>query len=266
MRKLVVLLIFFFAVVSPKSHAQENKDFKAFAKKEKLLMLKAYGVNDIAGYRKHLDDFLAGYNKLNDKEKKSYSFNLYEANYLMACAYAKARDKKNALDYIVKSKDEDYSELMNDHDLDILRKEPRFIKLLEAAKKKSSSYQPPSEKAKVSSRSNTDYESVMEKFKTFYNKLKADSVDNMFSNPERMKSFLSAEELGRLQKEYGVMISYKYVAQDDGDGQQDVALFKMVFDKSVHMMGISIDKNNKLLNFRFETSSPNIDKLLAKEL
>jgi hypothetical protein len=103
----------------------------------------------------------------------------------------------------------------------------------------------------------------MEQFKNYYNNKRADNIVNMFSDPGEMKSFFTPESLDRLMNDYGKMISYKYVARDDGDGDSNVALFKTVFDKSVHMFGISINENNKMETFRFETSSSYIDKLLA---
>ena len=123
-----------------KTTAQENNEFSAFAKTEKILMLKAYAHKDIAGYRKNLDIFLARYDTLNDKNKRMYSWELDEEYYLLACAYAHAGNKKNALDYLEKSNDDDYDELKNDHDLDNLRKEPKFIKMLAAAKEKKAGY------------------------------------------------------------------------------------------------------------------------------
>jgi hypothetical protein len=527
MNKLIVLFIFLFAGISVKCQAQDNNDFHAFEKKEKNLMLNAYGKNDITAYRKHLDEFIAGYNKLSEKEKGRHSFTLNEEYYLLACLYANARDRKNAIVYLEKSKDDDYDELLSDHDLDNLRREPQFIKMLDAAKNKKSKFQitlqkapaynanekdelpafsyqsaddpnlaalriswnldsiagkgndlsqminlmewvhnsikhdgskgnpdtknamsliaecrqgktlncrglgivlnevylaeglksryitcmpkdtadkdchvitmvwssslkkwvwmdptfmayvmnengellgieevrerlirnkplilnpdanwnhntsqtksdylgsymsknlyklecplsseynyetpgdgksrsymqlmpgndkpvaemkndkhgaagyklvytnnpktfwvaPPAHtKKSVAVKSNADYEQVMEQFKNYYNNKRADNIVNMFSDPGEMKSFFTPESLDRLMNDYGKMISYKYVARDDGDGDSNVALFKTVFDKSVHMFGISINENNKMETFRFETSSSYIDKLLA---
>lgn len=107
------------------------------------------------------------------------------------------------------------------------------------------------------------YEQVMGRFKNFYNDKLADSVVNMFSDPADMKSFYTQQMQEELMKDYGRIISFKYMAMEDSSS--DVALFKMVCEKSVHMMGISINEKNKLGTFRFETSSPFIDKLLAKE-
>ena len=115
---------------------------------------------------------------------------------------------------------------------------------------------------------NADYENVLAKFKNFYNQNQTDSICDMFSDTwgDRKKSLWTADRNKNIKDEYGNMISYKYIATDDGDGDNDVILFKTVFDNSVHMLGISIDKNNKIVTFRFETSSPYIDKLLAKEM
>jgi hypothetical protein len=113
-----------------------------------------------------------------------------------------------------------------------------------------------------------EYEHVIEQFKNYYTRQSADSISNMFSDiwGAQKKSLFTAQYLSDILKDYGAMISYQYLDRDSGDGDNDVALFKVVFDKSVHVMGISLDKSNKIENFRFETSSPYIDKLLAKAL
>lgn len=115
-------------------------------------------------------------------------------------------------------------------------------------------------------KSETDYEKVMEQFKGYYNQQQADNIVNMFSNPEQMKGFMNSKMVDELMKDYGKLISFKFLGLEGDNKYEDVALFKMVCEKSVHVMGISIDKDNKLGTFRFETSSTYIDKLLAKEL
>ena len=510
------------------SQAQDNNDFKAFAKREKGLMLKAYANKDIASYRKALNDFHTRFDKLSDKEKANFKWDVAEEYYILACVYALHSDTKNAMDYLEKSEDYDYTELLKDHDLDNLRHDSRFKKYIDKAKNTGSSFQiilqkapaynqnekdnipaftyqapddpnlkalktsynldsiagkgndisqiinlmewvhyliphdgskgnpkiknamsliteckqnnktlncrglgillnevylaegfksrfitcmpkdttdndchvitmvwsnslnkwlwmdptfmayimddkgallsiaevrerlinnkplilnpdanrnhetsqtisdylgyyisknlyklecpvnsqynyetpedgkqrayiqlipgntkpatsvtknehgmatytryytnnpasfwaaPTSDMTPATSRSRANYEQVMEKFKNYYNEQLVDSIVNMFANPAEMKSFFSAKVMEHFNNDYGKMISYKYIGTDDVDGNND-ALFKMVFDKSVHMMGISIDPNNKLENFRFQTSSSYIDKLLAKE-
>ena len=112
------------------------------------------------------------------------------------------------------------------------------------------------------------YVQVMRQFKVYYNAHNAEEIDNMFSDTwgDRKKSLYTTKVLDEQMKQYGKLISFKYMGQDEGDRYQAIALFKMVFEKSVHVMGISIHKDHKLGTFRPETSSPYIDKLLAKEL
>ncbi len=124
--------------------------------------------------------------------------------------------------------------------------------------------QEPAAKQTVAALQPADYEQAMGRFRIFYNGQQADSVACLFPNPEEMKGFLGKDALQELMNGYGKMISYKYMGMESA--KSDVALFKMVFEKSTHAMGISLDGNHKMGTFRFETSSSSIDKMLAKEL
>jgi len=532
MKTLTIAILILLTGTFATCFAQDSKEFHDYANKEKSLMLKAYAKHDIAGYRKNLNDFLARYNKLNDKEKKNFKWYVDEDYYILADLYALAGDKKNALACLEKSKNYDYNDLVRDHDLDNVRKDPQFVKLLKSLKNPKSKYlltlqqapkynnneenklpaftyqspddanlaalkntyhldsiagkgndisqiinlmewvhyliphdgskgnpkiknalsfisecrqnnktlncrglaiilnevylaegfksrfvtclpkdtadqdchvitivwsaslkkwvwmdptfmayvmnengellsieevrdrlinnkplilnpdanrnhatsqtksdylgyymaknlyklecpvnsqynyetpeegkarayvqllpgnaTPPTETdhnkhgittytlyytnnpktfwaappagitPAIVTHTQADYEHVLEKFKNCYNNNEADSICNMFSDDwgERKKSMWSEEINNNLMADYGKIISYKYMAMDDGDGDNDVALFKIVCEKSVHVMGISLDKNNKIGTSRPETSSPYIDKLLAKE-
>ena len=44
----------------------------------------------------------------------------------------------------------------------------------------------------------------------------------------------------------------------------DLLLYRVVFEKSTHAMGLSLDKKSKLLTFRFKTTSDAIEKLLQQ--
>ncbi len=533
--KKVCFFLMLFAATFTNTYGQEN-DFHAYAKKEKIHMLKAYAQKDVAGFQKYLNEFVAKYATLNDKDRERYKFELQEEYYLMACTYAVKGDKKIAIDYLFKSENYDYDELTQDRDLDHLRKEPRFLKFLADSKKPRSEYTTTLQKAEaynadekyevpaftyqsandpnlaalkiafnldsvagngddvskiinlmewvhylvphdgskgnpqvknamsmikeckkdgktlncrglaillnevylaegfksrfvtclpkdindndchvinvvwspslkkwlwmdptfmayvmnedggllsieevrarliagkplilnpdanrnhavrqtisdylgyymsknlyklecpISSeynyetkgdnkatayvallpgkthpapesqkdkhgvatyqlyftnspaafwaappaneipvkpediaRSVTDYEQVMAQYKTCYNRENTSGLTNLVSDDwgEHKKTIFRSDRITDDMKGYGRLIEFKYLAQDDGDNNHDVALFKVTYDKSVHVMGISLDKNNKMLTIRGETSSTYIDKLLAREL
>jgi hypothetical protein len=123
------------------------------------------------------------------------------------------------------------------------------------------------------SQTKADYEQVVGKFMKFYNaKSMPDSIINMYADMwKKMKKHLWTTELNQeLLNKYGTMQSYKYLElykPSNGDGGGDgLAFFKVVFTKSIHVMGIALDKKNKLVTFRFDTSSPHIDSLLKKNM
>jgi len=535
MKKIIIAIVFLVLGTFIKSFAQASGQMSDHIQKAKILMLKDYAAKNATGFRKHLDEFLAWYNKQADKEKETHKWFIEEQYYLLADTYALAGDKKNALDYLEKSENYDIDDLNNDHDLDCLRKEPRYVKFENDAKKMRSSalttlqkspkynidekdklpeftYQqadnqnlvalkttynldsiagkgddvskiinlmewvhylvphdgskgnpeqknaqsfiaeckrnnktlncrglgillnevylaegfksrfvtclpkdtadndchvitmvwaaslkkwvwmdptfmayvmdetgellsieevrdrlindkplilnpdanrnhaasqskndylgwymaknlyklqcpvsseynyetkeagktrtyvellPGSDKpapqitkddkgnptfaeyytnsAKAfwappmaataaanakTSRTTADYEEVMGNFKKFYNNQQTDSIVNMFESPEQTKDWFTKDMLDGLVKDYGKMVSYKYLTLTEVYPDEDygVAIFKIEYDRSIVTMGISLNKNNKMGTFRFSTSSPYIDKQLAKEL
>lgn len=120
------------------------------------------------------------------------------------------------------------------------------------------------------SQTQKDYENVVGKFMKFYNLNKPDSIINLYSDSwgETKKKLWDVKKTNDLTERYGRMKSYKYLElyrDGTGDGGGDgLAFFKVVFTKSTHVMGITLDKQNYLLTFRFKTSSPHIDSLLER--
>ncbi len=279
MTKLIIAIIFLLIGIPAVSKAQEEDAFKEFANAEKIQMLKAYAKKDATLFQKHLEQLTSKYERLNATDQQKYVWEQWmikEEYYLMADLYALAGEKEKAIRYLEKSENYDYMDLTTDHDLDNIRKDERFNKFLDSAKIKESKMQAYRQNA---DKSGVKYEppaampvsvyvQVMRQFKVYYNAHNAEEIDNMFSDTwgDRKKSLYTTKVLDEQMKQYGKLISFKYMGQDEGDRYQAIALFKMVFEKSVHVMGISIHKDHKLGTFRPETSSPYIDKLLAKEL
>lgn len=112
------------------------------------------------------------------------------------------------------------------------------------------------------SQTRADYEAAINKFQGFYNHFEPDSICNMFAHysgkPEAC--LYNKEHLLSLAKQYGRMKSYQYYIQKDS-----IALFKIEFIRSMHIMAISLNKQNKLETLLFKTTTTYIDSLLAKK-
>lgn len=109
---------------------------------------------------------------------------------------------------------------------------------------------------------------VMSRFQRFYNAKMDDSIRAMFSKtwgatPEKLKQVWEDGSAGGLHKDYGKIISIKYIGEMDDD--PSTKLYKVVTDKDTHATGISLDEENRFLNFRFHTSSDHINKLMGKD-
>ncbi len=107
-----------------------------------------------------------------------------------------------------------------------------------------------------------DYDNVVGKFMKFYNNDQPDSICDLFaiSWGEARETLWTAEKLKKIKDEFGMMKSYKYMDSKPGG----LLLYKVVFEKSTHAMGLSLDKKSKLLTFRFKTTSDSIEELLRQ--
>ena len=134
MKKSSAILIIFFTATIARSLAQD-KDFGQFAQQHDSMMVAAYKAKDITAYHKYLDDFLSRYNNLDARDREDYKEFRDGDYYNLSCAYSLLGDKSNALDYLEKSEYYDYEHLQQDHDMDNIRNEQRFIKFLDEAKR-----------------------------------------------------------------------------------------------------------------------------------
>jgi hypothetical protein len=111
--------------------------------------------------------------------------------------------------------------------------------------------------------SHANQDAEMSRFRKFYNARMDDSIRNMFSESWAnmpKEQLWSTGECTDLQKKYGEIKTFIYIGEMDDD--PTVKLYKVVTTKKTYATGLSIDKNNKLETFRFDTSSPYINKLL----
>lgn len=107
-----------------------------------------------------------------------------------------------------------------------------------------------------------DYENVVDKFMTFYNNNQPDSICDLYSDSwgKTRKALWTSEIIKNLKDKFGMMKSYKYMDGKPGN----LLLYKVVFEKSTHAMGLVLDKKSKLLTFRFKTTSYSIENLLQQ--
>lgn len=138
MKKMIIAVVALLTANFAK--AQGVNDFNAFAGNKDSLMHAAYEAKDVPAYLKQLSEYMAAYNKLSASDREDYRGNLATDYYNLSCTYALVGDKKNALDYLEKSAYYNYDHLLQDHDIDTLRNEQRFIKFLDVAKRRRDLY------------------------------------------------------------------------------------------------------------------------------
>ncbi len=110
-------------------------EFSNYANKQDSLMRIAYQNLDTATYGKILDKFVLSYNKLDKKTQIAFEPLLSGVYYNFSCTYSLVGNNQKALEYLEKSKFNDYGHLLVDTDLDNIRKEKRFVDCLNYAKK-----------------------------------------------------------------------------------------------------------------------------------
>jgi hypothetical protein len=111
-----------------------NNPFEVFAEKQSPLFEKAYQQKDPATYKQLLDDFMKKYELLDSTEQKNYSGYLQNALYNLCCTYSLLNNKTLALQYLKKAIAAgyaNYSHAQADKDLDNIRHETTFKKMLE---------------------------------------------------------------------------------------------------------------------------------------
>jgi hypothetical protein len=131
---LSVLLLWCLTLVA---HA-ENKEFESFAREQSQLMQKAYEKKDTKAYDELLLTFVSRYEKLTAEDKKFYLGYLTNAYYNLSCAYSLLNQKKEAITYLDKSIKAgylNYAHILEDTDLDNIRKDAGYRTLVEPLRK-----------------------------------------------------------------------------------------------------------------------------------
>ena len=111
------------------------------------------------------------------------------------------------------------------------------------------------------SQTKEDYDHAVKKIGKYYNLKQVDSLLNMYSDktPRSEKSIWTGKEIDELKIRNGKMTSYEYAGQENG-----ITLYTVGYARSTYMMGLVLDKENKLSVFHFKMSSPYIDSLLQQ--
>lgn len=116
------------------SQEMANKEFQEHARVMDSTMMKAYNDRDTKTYLKALDAFLVKYEKLSKEDKKDFKGYYYNSFYNLCCTYSLLNEKVKALEYLdksIKAGFVDYTHMQRDTDLDNIRKEASFIKMLQ---------------------------------------------------------------------------------------------------------------------------------------
>ncbi len=116
------------------SQEMANKEFQEHARVMDSTMMKAYNDRDTKTYLKALDAFLVKYEKLSKEDKKDFKGYYYNSFYNLCCTYSLLNEKVKALEYLdksIKAGFVDYAHMQRDTDLDNIRKEASFIKMLQ---------------------------------------------------------------------------------------------------------------------------------------
>ncbi|MBK7212393.1 MAG: transglutaminase domain-containing protein [Bacteroidales bacterium] len=133
------LLTFILLLTLSFAYSQFDPDkFREFANRQDSLFVKAYESRDIAKYHTLLDEFKIEYNKLSaDDQKRSAGF-LNGAYYNLCCTYALTGNKDLALKYLKLATEAgyiDYNHMLEDSDLNSLRKEKAYAEIVESVRK-----------------------------------------------------------------------------------------------------------------------------------
>lgn len=110
------------------------------------------------------------------------------------------------------------------------------------------------------------YQQTMQNFKKFYNAAQGDSINSMYGRGwdkmKQTKALWTNVKAKELLKEYGKLISFKFIGVDKEDPQK-VYVFQTVFSKKHdNATSFTLDSENKFGTFRFSTSSDEIIRLI----
>lgn len=129
------ILILCITFTEAKSQITTNNDFALYAKKQENLMRQAYEKRDTTTYNKTLEEFESKYEKLSKEDKAYFKGNYINSVYNLSCTFSLLNEKRKALEYLEKSVKIGYNNnahIKADSDLDNIRKEEKYTKILQS--------------------------------------------------------------------------------------------------------------------------------------
>ena len=135
MKNILALLFALFTgtyLIAQNTPSEKMEDFVA---KKAENWQASYENKDTKTYLKLLTEYISLYNGLDSISKQDFLGTTISANYTMACLYAMANNKKEAFEFLKLAIEAgsgyyDYKTLVTDPDMDNLRNEPEFQKIL----------------------------------------------------------------------------------------------------------------------------------------
>ena len=132
MKNKTFLLLFLCAIQC--TAFSQNDSFDAFARQQDSLMMKAYYDKNPPAYQQAMQEFITRYKALPADSQKQYLNGYVVAFYNLACTYSLLGQKKEALANLQTSIEagySDYAHLLEDTDLDPIRKEKEFTSIVQ---------------------------------------------------------------------------------------------------------------------------------------
>ena len=130
------IILAVFAVVLAVSVYAQDASFQSYFMQKSEEMNRAYEARDAAKHEALVTEVVSRVNTLPSAERDAISRTFDNMYYDLACTYALTVNSGKAIAALKKSKFDDYRHLMEDSDLDKLRSNPEFRKIVQAAREK----------------------------------------------------------------------------------------------------------------------------------
>lgn len=133
-RIIVIITALLWGPLLSMAQKDEANSFGAFAAQQEKVFVSLYEKRDTKGYTSLLHTWLQRYEALPDTARKQYARYLANAHYNLSCTYALLNRPEPALDHLAQSIRAgyvNYSHMMQDTDLESIRRTPRFKALLQ---------------------------------------------------------------------------------------------------------------------------------------
>ena len=122
-------------ILSVNAVTAQTNNFETFARKQDSLQMVAYEARDTKTFEGLVTKFKKEYDRLDSNNKMEYATNLQNSYYNLSCTYALTGKKNEAIENFRKSIEAgyfNYYHVLEDSDLDTLRNEDEFKRLVES--------------------------------------------------------------------------------------------------------------------------------------